>query len=469
MRELAAFVGLATVLAFGPCKRSSDATVPPAPTTSMTPIVASCACTARQVCATGRCVYDSVDYAIEGIALGAPTFACALYANGEVWCAGKNTVGQLGNGKAPSGPRAADEPPARVSGLGSAAKVVAGTQHACALVAKTVWCWGNGSSTPSRVAGLGEADAIYAAATRTCAVVGSERTVACWGAEGVVKAVKGVANVASVGIGDERSCALLGSTRTVACWGKDGAASKVPELNGIDEVVASDKFACARDLLGVVTCWGGRFGAKPSTLKFLESTGRLGGGADLVCGIDYGGVVRCSDTKTDYRVTLGDSGTRAATRLLAVGGKFTMNVHWGDDVVDADDELSTKRVIDMLGQNAPRAELATVREAKGLRPPPPARSSSPSVLSCDNRGFGGTCTEYPEGRAGAEEETRCRNAKGTWSSSPCLREKLLGSCKIGTNLDRGATLVIYDSQWTKGPSDARAMCIGGYAGTFLPP
>jgi hypothetical protein len=455
----------------GPCKRAPDP--PPAPmTTTTTPAKASasgptCDCAARQVCVRGRCVHDSVDYRVGGIALGAPAFACALYANGEVWCAGKNTVGQLGNGKPPLGDKASDEPPARVAGIAAARMVVAGPQHACALVDKAAWCWGNGSSTPSRVAGLGEVQFLSAGRTRTCAVVDKDASVACWGADRIAKPVKGVTGVYYVGIGDDRSCALVITNRTIACWGADRVASTVPDLIGMDDVTASDKFACARDILGPAFCWGGRFGAKPSRVPFLDRASQLSASGDLVCGIGQG-VVRCSDTKSNYTVTLGDSGSYTPARLLAVSGTFTMNVHSDDDVVDADDELAGKRVFDMLGQTAPRAEIADVREAKGIKPPPP-QPVGPSVLSCDARTVFGTCTEYSNGSGGSGADTRCRQSGGSWSSSACSRQNVLGICVIGTDLDRGAKLVIYDTKDSKGVGEARAMCVGGFDGRFSTP
>ena len=100
-----------------------------------------------------------------------------------------------------------------------------------------------------------------------------------------------------------------------------------------------------------------------------------------------------------------------------------------------------------------------------MKPAPPAVKS---VLSCVDHS-GGTCTEYPPGSGRFdEEEARCRNGLGSWSSDPCSREKVLGTCVIGTQTDRGATLVIYDSPYTKGVNDAHAMCEGGYEGKFSP-
>ncbi len=65
-------------------------------------------------------------------------YGCLVKTNGEVFCAGDNTYGQLGVGVRA---QASTEP---VSGLPESQKVVTGPNHACALTqAGAVYCWGS--------------------------------------------------------------------------------------------------------------------------------------------------------------------------------------------------------------------------------------------------------------------------------------------------------------------------------------
>jgi hypothetical protein len=126
------------------------------------------------------------------------SFSCALDSAGAVRCWGRNDVGQLGRGIINSSLTGSPTPEV-VRGL-SAASLAVGSRHACALTADgNVWCWGgnrhgqvgNGtlldSPNPLRVQGLRPAKAISASGVgglesgeHTCALVeGGE--VWCWG------------------------------------------------------------------------------------------------------------------------------------------------------------------------------------------------------------------------------------------------------------------------------------------------
>ncbi len=330
------------------------------------------------------------------------------------------------------------------------------------------------TSTPVKVKNVQGATFLVAGNSHTCAIK-SDETVVCWGGragEGLTdsagaRPVKGLTHVRRLALGFNQSCALR-KDGTVACWELDNVSVNVPGISGADEIAHTQFSRCARTG-PKVRCWGGRFGAHPTDVKILEGTTALRGGTDLVCGLTEIGNVSCSDKGSDYLVTVGDSGTHVQARLLAVSGELTMNVHWHDDtdVIDTDDDHPAKRAIDALGATAPHADPEALRLAKGGLPAVPAAEE---VLSCDQRTLGGTCTEYPHGTADSNAETRCTNTKSTWSASPCPRAGALGTCVIGAigpALDRGATMVIYPSQWTKNPVDAPAMCVGGFSGKYV--
>src|SRR2546426_691613 len=127
--------------------------------------------------------------------------SCALLGDGTVWCWGRNSDGQLG--VTPSGSQCPTTPgffcsstPVRATGITSAAAVIAGGYHTCALFGDgTAQCWGRNddgqlgdgtftsSSTPVRVGGLTGAAAVSAGILHTCALL-ANGTVKCWGAVG---------------------------------------------------------------------------------------------------------------------------------------------------------------------------------------------------------------------------------------------------------------------------------------------
>ncbi len=168
-------------------------------------------------------------------------FTCALDGDGTVWCWGRNSRGQLGNGNNQDSSRLV-----RVLGLTSpAVMVTAGSEHACVLTADdAVQCWGyNGlgqlgdgstddSNLPITVAGLGSGMAgVSAGYWHTCAV-SQTGAASCWGSNAfgqlgdasnqqrltpaaVFALSSGVNQILATG---EHSCAVLDSTGLM-CWG----------------------------------------------------------------------------------------------------------------------------------------------------------------------------------------------------------------------------------------------------------
>ncbi|UJR87329.1 RCC1 domain-containing protein [Sandaracinus amylolyticus] len=125
-------------------------------------------------------------------------YTCALEADSaRVWCWGANFNGELGF--APDG--ASHEAPIEVPGMADAVAIAAGYNHACALRADgSVWCWGYGrdgqlgngsaawapaSPVLSASPGTGVLDGVTAIAcggTHTCALrSGAGAELLCWG------------------------------------------------------------------------------------------------------------------------------------------------------------------------------------------------------------------------------------------------------------------------------------------------
>ncbi len=238
-------------------------------------------------------MHSSSPEPIEGIAgalnlVSGAGHACAMLDDTSVWCWGSNGAGQFGNGTT----SLSSQPPTWLYNMTGVAEVTAGYSHTCAREHDgDVYCWGgnssgqlgNGSTTdspnPVHVDGA-NLSAIFAGGGHTCGIE-PDSTVACWGenydgqlGDGSTTdssrpvSVSGLHDVQSLALGAAHSCALLGDG-TVRCWGEgehgqlgDGSAtdSWVPvEVSGLSHVVAvvaGERHSCALLETGNVACWG---------------------------------------------------------------------------------------------------------------------------------------------------------------------------------------------------------------------
>ena len=238
---------------------------------------AALACAPGVSCATGTCQTCLADLAF------GRRFSCALRTSGAVLCAGENGAGQLGVGA--TGDPTAD--PRQVTDTASnlvadATAIGAGREHACAVRANgEVWCWGSGfgalatqiqktDGTP--LTGIVEVQGGY---DFTCARDASQ--LWCWGNNGSGQlgdgtltargqaAPIGLANVASFAIGGLHACAT-DTAGAVSCWGEnangqigDGttndAVSPLHILDGV-KIAPGMWHTCAQQGDGTITCWG---------------------------------------------------------------------------------------------------------------------------------------------------------------------------------------------------------------------
>ena len=277
-------------------------------------------------------------------------FSCALTGQ-EVWCWGRNTTGQLGDGTGTD-----SLVPVRVGTLPVAIGVAAGHDHTCAVDAgNSVWCWGNNAfgevgngttstavNTPVQVPGL-LATQVSAGDGSTCALTVAQ-TVECWGdnnygelGDGTTadastpQPVTGLPPITQIAVGYFHACAL-DVTGAVWCWGdnsggalgtgKKNGTSDVPvaaRLSGAISIAAGSADTCAILTGGDLKCWGG------------NSVGQLGTG-DTVnhpAPVQVFGV-----TSGAQQVTLGQ-GFGCAIISTAVPTAFC----WGDS--GGDGELGT--------------------------------------------------------------------------------------------------------------------------------
>lgn len=239
-------------------------------------------------CVQGACVVP------KHIAAGTD-YTCAVLSDGTVWCWGRNTWGNLGDGTLQQ-----DRPfPRQVVGLGGAERVAASLSsartHTCAVLADGgVACWGAGNSgqlgdgeaenalAPVRAKDLTGATQVAVGGTHTCAVTTS-RALWCWGegssgqlgygdeADLFVPAVV-LDDVASVSAGLSHTCAgrseRMGQ-RTMSCWGynQDGqlgvggfqpktTPTAVVGLTSVALTAAGALHTCAAPAQGAASCWG---------------------------------------------------------------------------------------------------------------------------------------------------------------------------------------------------------------------
>lgn len=115
--------------------------------------------------------------------------SCARRAGGTIRCWGENLYGRLGNGATDRGTGI----PSDVVGIDDAVDVSVGEAHACAVRADgTVWCWGYGdggrlgnggtsdSSVPVEVSGIDDAVLVGALGSHSCALRATG-ALWCWG------------------------------------------------------------------------------------------------------------------------------------------------------------------------------------------------------------------------------------------------------------------------------------------------
>lgn len=232
---------------------------------------------------------------------------CGLLANGEAWCWGLNSAGQVGSGTADF-----VAAPTKVSGTMTFKDITAGDIHTCAIGTDDgVYCWGSNitlvlgvssvadlcsggacSRTPVRAAGTETFSRVSAGSSHTCAInlSGSAR---CWGVNAIGElgtadygqarsdptTVNGTNVFTQIGSGLRFTCAIDG-TGTLFCWGlaSDGqlgtsqtqsctagintftcSPSPVPVNIPVkfSKVALGGVFGCGLTTANAILCWGG--------------------------------------------------------------------------------------------------------------------------------------------------------------------------------------------------------------------
>jgi alpha-tubulin suppressor-like RCC1 family protein len=190
--------------------------------------------------------------------------ACALRADGTVWCWGSNLVGALGRDAANAG---FGPEPGQVLGIDDARAIAAGGGHVCAIRPdKTVWCWG--------LAAQGQTgQPLYT--TQPCPEPYASCTLR-------PAQVAGLSNVRALALGYGHSCALTESD-AVFCWGENGSGQlghdptlddvtdagapythvpRLVDLPAVDSIACGKTHTCALLKNGEVGCFGRNYAAQ---------------------------------------------------------------------------------------------------------------------------------------------------------------------------------------------------------------
>jgi alpha-tubulin suppressor-like RCC1 family protein len=300
--------------------------------------------------------------------------SCAVLANGELACWGRDDDGQLGDGAASGAPHSF---PLRVATLTGVVGAAPGSAQICSVLASgSASCWGDGffgelgngaraaSLVPQPVMDLGSVVSLAAADGFGCAVAPTG-TVACWGTDALGQlgddgalslsttpiAVAGVSGAAAVAAGESHACALLLSG-AVTCWGGNGAEQLGADIRagqsgpvtvaGVTDAVAiaaGVAHTCTLEKSGSVLCWGagasGALGggpapaapatAGPSSPSLVRVAGltdavALAAGGYETCALRAGGGVVCWGKNDSGQ--LGDGTTLDSATPVGVEGLF---------------------------------------------------------------------------------------------------------------------------------------------------
>jgi alpha-tubulin suppressor-like RCC1 family protein len=288
------------------------------------------------------------------LALGGSS-ACALRANGSMWCWGEGFAGELGDGT-----MTLDRPqPAPVPALGtSVVRIGMGVQHSMAITKDhSLWLWGMDNTyqlgdgakdnrlVPWQLPAFAGVTASMSAGEYTTCAVKTDGTAWCWGQNFYGTTGDGTlierqtpvqvtvlgATIAQISAFADNTCAVR-TDGTVWCWGTPyprtymnptGTPEQIATITNAVQVAVGDGPICVRTKDGYLWCWGwnnvGQVGdgtmmnrSQPVLITSLGNTvADVGVGSANACARKTDGTVWCWGS--DIGGALGTGGNASAT------------------------------------------------------------------------------------------------------------------------------------------------------------
>ena len=345
---------------------------------------------------------------------------CTLNSDGEAYCWGDNSVGQLGNGSTES-----SMIPVAVSGNLRLTSISVGWDHTCGItVDNDAYCWGrgrygrlgNGSSEnsmiPTAVSGDLSFESVNSGLAHTCGIT-TEGDAFCWGRgeDGILGnnsiesslvpvPVSGGLTFSSIDAGSATTCGITKSGDAY-CWGASDFGSLLGQGDDRDRKIAPGlvagefKFepdsisvgldhACAISTADEAVCWGrGRFGKlgigsgdglgvienlrTPREVKGNISFTSIATGVFQTCGIATDGKAYCwgrngsgqlGDGTTTMRVEPAAVSANLRFKDIAIGNDHACGISSTDEVYCWGDGTAGK-----LGTRSPDNELTPAKVA----------------------------------------------------------------------------------------------------------